>query len=71
MRVGIDTDWLAGPRRDGLYNHAAGLIAGLREAGLAGAATLYTWNRGPGALAAAGFRVRDYRPPARLHRSSR
>ena len=68
MRVGIDTDWLAGPRRDGLYNHAAGLLAGLREAGLAGAATLYTWNRGPGAVAADGFRARDYRPPARLHR---
>jgi alpha-1,3-rhamnosyl/mannosyltransferase len=71
MRVGIDIDWLAGDRRDGLYNHAAGLLAGLREAGLADAVTLYTWNRGPGAVAPAGFRVRDYRPPARLFRVRR
>ncbi|HEX4611306.1 MAG TPA: glycosyltransferase family 1 protein [Urbifossiella sp.] len=68
MRIGIDIDWLAGPRRDGLYNHAAGLLAGLREAGLAAGVSLYTWNRGPGAAPQPGFRVRDYRPPARLWR---
>lgn len=71
MRIGIDVDWLAGPRRDGLYNHAAGLLAGLREAGRTAGVELYTWNRGPGAVAAPGFRVRDFRPPARLYRLRR
>ena len=75
MKVGIDIDWLGGARRDGLFNHAVGLLSGLKEADLAAEVELYTWDRRGSALAPAaaahlaGFTVRDFRHPRRLWRA--